>query len=503
MKQKRTLRILIPLLTAALFCSGFRAPYQEVPEPETPQTTQKVMAIRLSDAEDYMVDQVQADFIIASLEAVEARGFERVILLIDTYGGAMFSARDINECLLRLKIPTTAYVETKAVSAGAFIAYACDEIVMEANTTIGDAQVITQNAEGGIDIPPEKIQTVYRSDWRKACAAKGHSYAIARAYFDVDAEVLEVASPDEQPRFLTRINWQEMDPTQRPEILRTVSRKGELLTLTAEEAAALGIGSVVENFDDYLQSLGYQDADVHYVDMDLNDEVMRYLGSNSWIFFLLTLIGLNGLYMEIKTPGFGIGGLTALLCFILIFGSRYMLGTASPVEIAMFVLGVALCLAEIFVIPGFGVAGITGLGLLLGSLLLASMPSFDMIPTSELRFDWLQHLALLTLSSFGLSLLTAMVTLPLVMKIPYMKRQMVPNNMTAGQGFVMDTVSQYEHLLGTRGLAEGVLRPSGKMRTTDGKFVDVVSDGPYLDSGTPVEVVQLDGNRIVVRACQG
>ena len=473
-------------------------------EAETPPAKPegKVMIIRLSDEGKYMVDQVQAEFIIDSLERAKEGGFGRVVLKIDTFGGVVFSAREITEALVRLDIPTTAFVETKAISAGVFISWACDEIVMEEHTTLGDAQMIMQTMEGKIEEAPEKAVSVYRSDWKKSSDAKGRSFALAQGFFDAEAEVLRVGTEDTW-EFVLREDYELLDESAKKPILQVVSKKGQLLTLTAEEAKELGIARVVPNFEAYLASVEATDANTEEVTMTFNQQILRYLGANTWIFFILTLIGLNGLYMEIKAPGFGIPGLTAIVCFTLVFGSRYFLGTADAFEMVLFLAGVALCLAEIFVIPGFGVVGITGLVAMFGALILASLPDFGGLPQNEFQWDWVNNLLVVTTVSFVMSIATLIFLVPLVFKLPFTQRNMLPNEFKADQGWVMKTVSEEDDLVGKTGITQGGLRPSGKVLFDDGRFLDVVTEGVFVDNGARVKVSSIDGNRIVVRPLAG
>lgn len=483
------------------------------PEPSAPDTaaevetrTQaesmapKVLVIRVSDEDNkYMVDQVQADFILKSLDEAEGKGYDRIILKIDTYGGVVFAAREITERLLRSKIPTTAYVETKAISAGTFIAWACDEIVMETLTTMGDAQMIYQTTEG-IEEAPEKMVTVFRSDWEKSSDAKNRSFALARGFFEKDVVVLQVGAEDNW-EFILKSDydtWDEKEKQAKP-IMQTIVEEGKLLTLHADKAARLGIVTVAKSFDDYLATNNIPASSVYEVNMNMNQSILRFLGAKPWIFFILTLIGLNGIYAELKAPGFGIPGLTAIVCFTIIFGSRYLLGTANTLEILLFVLGIALCFAEIFIIPGFGVVGLSGLLLMFGSLIMASFPDFGEFPTHELQFDWLKALSLTTFFSFTLSVATMVIVFPVLFKSPIAQRHMLPNEMRPEDGYVMKTVENEEALIGKTGTTPGGLRPSGKMKLDDGRYLDVVSTGHFVDPGSRVTIYKVDGNRIVVR----
>ncbi len=462
---------------------------------------EKIMVLHLSDEGRYMVDEVQADFIIAQLDKAEAEGYTRVIFKIDTYGGVVMHARTITERLLRLKIPTTAYVTTKAISAGTFIAYACDQIVMERNTTLGDAQVIMQTADG-IQEAPEKAVTVFRADWRKACDIKNRSFALARGFFEIDVEVLQVGKPEEL-RFMTREDYDFLAEKDRPPIVKVVVKKGQLLTVFAKEAQALGIATEASSFEAFLKSEGLNAADLEEQQMTFSQDVLRFLGANPWVFLILTMVGLNGIYMEIKMPGFGAPGLTAVVCFTIVFGSRFLLGTASPLELAVFAAGILCCLAEIFVLPGFGVAGISGLVLMFGSLIFASLPDFGggplPVPRFEMQWAWLSSLFNWTMASFIGSFVMFFGLVSLVLKTPVKSPLVLAHELSNDDGVVAPIVAEASAILGHEGLIEGGLRPGGKMRLDGGRLIDVVSEVGFLDDGQRVVVDRLDGNRVIVR----
>lgn len=460
--------------------------------------SEKVMVIRVSDEGRYMVDQVQAEFIIRALERAEIEGYSRVILKIDTYGGVVFSAREINEKLLRLKIPTTAYVETKAISAGVFIAWACDEIVMAPHTTLGDAQMIMQTPDGGIKEAPEKMVTVYRSDWKKASDVRGRSFELAQGFFDIKKEVLWVRDGVAK-KFMLREDFDRIPVNKQPTILRVLVNPDQLLTLHAEEAEELGIVKVASDFDSFLEGRGFQPGQVHPVQMNVNQSILRFLGANAWIYLVLVLIGLNGLYMELKAPGFGIPGLTALVCFALVFGSRYFLGTANGFEMALFALGLLLCVVEIFVLPGLGIPGIVGLGLVVGSLILASLPDFGGLPSTPFQWQMFNNMATFTLAglvgSFGL----AALLVPLFVRIPMVKKRLLAKELRAEDGYVVKVFEDESRYLNQQGKAKGDLRPSGRMLLDNGQLIDVKSEGLFIEDGTVIKIVRMDGNFPVVR----
>ncbi len=488
----KTNTLLLLTMIAALGASAFS--FWQEPAPSE-NKHEKVLVLPLHD-DGYMVDQVQADFLIERLKRAEEEGFTRIILKIDTYGGVVFSARDITEQLIRMKIPTTAYVETKAISAGAFIAWACDEIVMQEHTTIGDAQMIYQTMEGGIEEAPEKMVTVFRSDWQKLSEAKGRSFALAQGFFDQSVEVLRVGD-DDHFEFILRDDYDRLPVDERPRELEVVSKAGQLLTLHAEKAEELHLVQVFPDYQTFLDTRGYRDT--HSIDMTINQQILRLLGVNSWIFFLLTLIGLNGIYMEIKAPGFGIPGFTAIVCFTLVLGSRYLLGTASILELLIFVLGIGLCVVEIFVLPGLGVVGLTGILCMFGALVLASFPDFGGLPSYDLQYEWLTSLSLNMIAVFLASILTLVFLLPRLFKLPGARRGVLQNEMRAEDGFVLDTGSQYRELTGHTGVAVGDLRPVGKIRLADGTLLDVTSGSDFIPADTHIRIAAIEGNRILVQ----
>jgi len=494
-KSSGLLFLLVGLLMAAP--QEPNTPESESFETDETKKTERVMVIPLSDDKKFMVDEVQSEFINAALDRAEEEGYSRVVLEIDTNGGIVYYATAMTERLLRMKIPTTAFVLKKAISAGTFIAWTCDDIVMAPLTNMGDAQVIMQTQDG-IEEAPEKFVSVYRADWKKASREKGRSFALARGFFDVSAEVMRVGT-ESQFSFITRADYDRLPQDKQLPILEIICEKDHLLTLDAADWQRLGIATIHEDVATYLETLGFGPDQIERVDMKTNQSILRYIGSNKWIFILLTMIGLNGLYMELKAPGFGIPGLTAIVCFTLVFGSRYFLGTANSFEIGLFVVGLLLCMVEIFVLPGFGVAGLAGLAAVFGALLLASLPDFGGFPKYDFQFEMVNEAMLSLATSFVLSIVIFIALVPLMFKLPAVNRMMLPNDMKAENGFVMDTVSAEDDLVGSHGKAQGGLRPSGKVLLDDGRFLDVVSDGTYVDDGLPVEIIKVDGNRIIVR----
>ncbi|MGE4158967.1 MAG: nodulation protein NfeD [Planctomycetota bacterium] len=463
----------------------------EIVDPTSPS---KVLVVSISDQEQFMVDKVQADHVIKAISKAENEGYTHLVISINTFGGIVMNAREIAERLIRTKVTTIAFVEEKAISAGAFISWACDRIVMSPGSSFGDAQMIQMTLDG-IEVAPEKFVSLYRSDWQKYSEAKGRPFSVAQAFFDVECELLWIEGKNGR-QFVLRDDIKDADPS--PTIVEVVNKKGQLLTLHADKAASLGLVSLSPDLETLIQRLGSPIID--RLEMTHQESLMRFLGANDWIFSLLVLIGLHALYTEMKAPGFGVAGMTSILCFTLVFGSRFVLGSASHLELFVFVLGVALCVAEIFFVPGFGVTGLAGLGCMFFALLMASLPDISPFELPETGpIGPMFHALLIKLSlTFVVSLLSFMVLLPTTLKLAMARGGASTPDMNPSQGYVVDTLQDRHSLMGVACLAVGDLRPSGRVRHPDGRLLDAKTRGHLIPAGSRVTITGVDGNVVIV-----
>jgi membrane-bound serine protease (ClpP class) len=213
---------------------------------------------------------------------------------------------------------------------------------------------------------------------------------------------------------------------------------------------------------------------------------------------LLILAGLVALFMEITTPGFGIPGTVAVICFSVVFLSNALLGTAGSMEILIFVVGVVLLLLEVFIIPGFGVAGISGI-VLIGAALVLSRQDF-FFPEFDWQWNVLRQNLLVVFSGVGLAFLSFVVIARFIPQIKPMRNLMLSTSQQVDQGFVVQAPETTAAAVGTRGVAVTTLRPAGKAEL-QGEVIPVESDGEFVEAGSEVEVIEVSGNRIVVRRC--
>lgn len=417
------------------------------------QTTPQVLIVPVTG----VIEMGLAPFVERSLHDARERGAAAVILDLDTPGGRVDAAERIADDVSDSPVPVYALVDRRAFSAGALISLATQRIYMRPGSVIGAATPV----DGSGTKAPEKIVSAMRSEMRALAEARGLDPAVAEAMVDE-----QLAIPG-------------------------VIEKGQLLSLTTSEAVALGYAVEAADLDGLLADVGLTGADVVTMEVNWAERVVRFLSHPVVAPFLLTL-GFLGLLVEIKTPGFGVGGAAGLLALSLFFGSHLIVGLAGLESLIIFGAGIVLLALEIFVLPGFGVFGVLGLLAVLGGLFTSLVGG---IPTMA------------DFSRAGLILATTML---LVITTAWaLLRHMPHSGPLARRGVFLlastDKAAGFESarlradLVGQTGVAVTDLRPSG-VALLAGERVDVVADSGWIEEGTPVRVVSSEGYRNVVEA---
>ncbi|WP_435171020.1 NfeD family protein [Paenibacillus glycanilyticus] len=385
-------------------------------------------------------------------EAAEAKA-ERVILVINTFGGEVTSAEEIGELIRKSSVPTTAYVEGKAVSAGTYIALNAQNIVMEPGSTIGAAAVV--NGSGDL-IDNPKVVSFWVKTMKEAAELNGRDPDIAAAMVDPGATL---PLPD----------------------LKQVKQSGQILTLTADEALKVGYAEYkAESVDDAIKWLGLENRER----IELNPSIAEKLASwlvNPIVMTVLFILGIAGIAIELFVPGFGVPGIVGILSFGLYFFGHYIAGFAGMESVVLFIVGIALLLIEVFV-PSWGILGILGsASLIAGVLTAASNPMTAFI-------------------SLVIALVAAAVILYFVVR-KYKDRGIwnkfiLREKLTTEQGYL--SAETKEDLLGQEGIAITPLRPAGTIQIGDNR-IDVVTSGEFIASGKTVKVIKTEGTWVVVR----
>lgn len=462
---------------------------------DTPDTAPSMCAvIKLHGEVDYSMLSVTK----RCTEIAKNKNAQSIIFDIDTFGGRVDSALEISQIITNLSsIHTVAYVSVKAISAGALIALSCNEIIMKENTTIGDCAPISMTNKG-IQMLGEKFQSPLRAEFRKLANNNGYPSILAESMVTAEIEVLKIIFHDGRSDFLSRKQYTEMTDQEKSNVYKTVTivEKNQLLTIHEQEALDFGFASaVVKNYADVLEYLNITEEDTFHTEILWSEKLVRLLNKISPI---LLMIGMMALYTEFKIPGFGLPGITGIICFAIIFGNRYLVGLATYSEILLFVLGLTLILLEIFVIPGFGLAGITGFFLVLFSLYLSSQ-SF-VIP----RFPWQVSMTKDWVTNLGISVLVFLLFVFAMAKfLPKSiigQKVFLQTRLTKKEGFVSQS-KDYTHLQGKTGKSISMLRPTGKAIFND-TTVNVISDCGFITNNTKIQVIRVDGKKVFVQTIE-
>ena len=397
-----------------------------------------------------------APFVSRALSEAASAGAPAVILDLDTPGGRVDAAWKIIDDVREAPVPIYAYVNRRALSAGAMIALAADRLYMRPGSTIGAATPIT----GAGEKASEKMVSAMRSEFRALAEERGFDPRLAEAMVDESIEV-----PD-------------------------VVEAGKLLTLTTEEAIALEVADAqVQDLVELFQTVGLPPGATREVTPNWAEAIVRFL-TNPVVAPLLMSLGFLGLLVEIRTPTFGLAGAIGLLALAAFFGAHHLVHLAGLEEILLLGAGVVLIAAEVFLIPGFGIAGILGTGAVLGSSVLAMVGQF---PT----FDQIFNAA--GLVSFSI-ILVVVFGWVLLRRLPSSRRLtgiFLRSSTSRETGYL--SAPEREDLVGEVGIAVTDLRPAGTALVNDER-IDVVTEGPWIEANTEVRVVQAESYRHVVRA---
>jgi len=441
---------------------------------------------------------------------------EYIIYEISTYGGLLQSADDISKYFILdigKKANTVAYVTTEAISAGAMISVSCRDIIMRENTTIGDCAPITIGGklEG---VEREKAESFTRAAFSRAAEANGYPDALLKAMVTMQTKVYRIKNLQTgKSEFIEDVQLPD-DPNKYDlDGKELVVKEDEILTLTAAKAFEYGIARAqVKDRAEALEFLAERDG-VTFAGEPMvlktlwSEEMVRWLNSPA-VMAALVMLTMLGVYIEFNTPGVGLPGLVAVICLVIIIGSKYLVGLANWLEVALFFVGILLLLVEFFVLPGFGIAGMLGIICVLAGLfgmLIKNPPNRVPWPDSPANWDvFMDGLIGLSFGFLGFVVLAWILTKYLP-KLQFLSGLiLVPA--VAKQGTEMEISMTAPSELGTTGVNVGdigqvvsILRPTGKARFGDA-IVDVVAEAEFLDKGTRVEIINIHGNRVVVKA---
>lgn len=407
------------------------------------------------------IDLGLAPFVSRVLEEAAEAQATVVILDINTFGGRVDAAVLIRDALLQARVRTVAFINKRAISAGALISLAAETIAMADGGTIGAATPVAVGVPGGPAQPvAEKTVSYMRKEFRATAESRSRPPLLAEAMVDADVEVPGVVE------------------------------KGKLLTLTTTEALEHRLADLRANsLTALLQALALADAELRTASPTWAETLVRFLTHPVTSSLLMTL-GILGLIVEMRTPGFGIPGVLGLMSLGLFFWGHWLVRLAGWEELLLVGLGIMLLALEVFVIPGFGLPGLLGLAALLGGLGLSVVGAGATWEAMLIATGWV-GLSLLLALAFSLALLRVLPRLP-------WGRCLILETALPTEAAGVSAPEHERRWLGKSGITATPLRPAG-VAYLDDERVDVVSDGAFIEAGQPIDVIRVDGNRIVVR----
>jgi membrane-bound serine protease (ClpP class) len=400
-------------------------------------------------------------YVELALAHAEKTKADIIIIEMDTYGGILTDAKEIVDRIMKVEVPVWVFVNADAASAGALISIACDSIYMAPGASIGAATVVDGTGEKA----PDKYQSYMRSIMRSTAEERGRDPRIAEGMVD-EAIVID-----------------------------SIKKEGQIITFSTSEAIKYGYCEAkVESIEEILARNKITNYQRDNFQLSSTDKIIAFF-LNPFISGLLILVIIGGIYFEMQTPGVGFPGAAALVALILYLVPYYLNGIAENWEIIALFLGLALIAVEIFVLPGFGVAGIGGIVLTGGSLILI------MINNDAFDFEFVATNSLLSAiaATFG-GMLGGVILLFVggsrLADTKFFKRVALTTTQESSEGYSVSVLKK--SLLHREGTAFTMLRPGGKVMI-DGEIYDATTPGEFIDRGETIIVVREEGSSVQVK----
>lgn len=436
------------ILSAALVLSASLVWGQKKPQ---------VMVMEIRDEIDpRMLRQVKL-----ALDHAEKIKADYVIVDMDTYGGVLTDAKEIVDLVMDFKKPIWVFINSDAASAGALISIACDSIYMSKGASIGAATVV----EGDGQQAPDKYQSYMRSIMRSTAEANHRDPRIAEGMVD------------------DRI------------VIDSIKQAGKVITFTTSEAIKNGYCEAqVESIEEILNRNKIKDYELHRFQLGVTEKIIAIF-LNPFISGILILVILGGIYFELQTPGVGFPLFAAITALVLYLVPYYLSGLAEYWEIIALFIGILLLLAEVFIIPGFGVAGISGITLVVVSMVLIMLNNdffnFEFVPMGDIVMA-----TFATVGGISGGMLLLIFGGARLTDTKAFKRISLNDSQESSQGFSVNSNTQA--MMGKKGLAHTILRPSGKVLIED-QVYDAFTRGEFVEKGEPIEVIGTEGVTLRVK----
>ena len=382
------------------------------------------------------------NYINNSIQKAEDEGADLILFEIDTFGGRVDSAISISDAIISSTVPTAAYINKKAISAGVLISISCDKIYMAPGATIGSAETIPAT---------EKNISFWKKQLKTVAEEKGRDPQIVMAMADKDIEI------------------------------EGLIEKGKLLNLTTNEAVEIGfIDGKVLNRRQIYENLDIESFSETEIESTVVEDFINII-SSSYVAPLLLALGFIGMIIEIITPGFGVGGIISIIGFSLFFMGSILGGSAQVLSVIVFMVGMVLLVIEAAA-PGFGIFGVLGISSVIMSVVMASRSVAQAVMYIVIAIA-----------------LTAVVITIIFKKLPKRKLSktlLLDTNLNKDEGYISS--EEKRQYLGKEGVCLSFLRPSGKIEI-EGEMLDAIAESGLIEKGEKVKVIRVEGSKIIVR----
>jgi membrane-bound serine protease (ClpP class) len=391
------------------------------------------------------IDLGLSSYVQRALEEAILNKVKAVILEVDTFGGRVDAAIQIRDKIINLNIPSVAYIKNRAWSAGALIALSAKYILMDKGASIGAAEPRPAD---------EKNISALSAEFASTAQSRGRPEKIAAAMVDKNIEI------------------------------ENIIEKDKILTLNTEQAIKLNfVDGIALNIEEVLNFLNLQDAKIKYISPNWAENISRFV-TNPVVSSLLLSIGFLGLIIEFWTLGWGIAGTIGIISLSLFFGGHIIVGLAGWEAIILFLVGFSLLLAEIFLIPGFGLTGISGIIAILTSIFLT--------------FGNIIQAAYSILIALGFTIVGFFLLIRYIPATRTWRKFILFTKQEKELGYTVG-IKNSKRLIGKEGIVTTPLRPSG-MVEVNGEKLNAITRGEYVNSNTKIKIISVEGNKIVVEA---
>lgn len=402
-----------------------------------------------------------------ALQDAKEQKVDYILLELNTFGGELDAADKIRTLLLNAPMPTMVFINNNAASAGALISIACDSIYMAEGSSLGAASVVNQSGE----IMPDKYQSYMRSLMRSTAEKNGRNPDIAQAMVDPDVYV------------------------------PMVSDSGKVLTFTTEEAVSNHFCEQMANDRaSVLQAAGLENVTIVEQQLTWIDKFINFL-VNPVVSGILIMCIVGGLYFEFQSPGLGLPIIIAIAGALLFFAPHYLEGLAAHWEILVFLAGVILLMLEIFVVPGFGVTGISGIVLIFTSLILTMVFNvgfhFQFDPNLDAAVQIGRSTIIVLMSVVCGFFLSLWLSKKLITAETRFGTMALKTNLETDEGFTAQDM-RLQAYVGRSGISATFMRPAGKIEI-DGELLEATAEHGLIEKGERVVVTRFENAQLFVR----